>query len=95
MDLIDILLEGISDNVVYENEYFRVLKILKEIPTGSSRYVKRVQLVLWLGKKTDIPDLDIRTFDKKEAIYKKGITLSMNESKDLFKALKDFYSIND
>lgn len=95
MDLIDVFLEGVSDNAVYENEYFKVLKILKEIPTGSIHYVKRVQLVKWLGKKTDIPDLDIRTFDKREQKYKKGITLSINESKELYKTLTDFFNIND
>jgi hypothetical protein len=94
MDLIDVFLEGTSDNIEYEDEYFKVLKIIKEIPTGSIYYVKRIQLVKWNGKQTDIPDLDIRTFDKRTKKYKKGITLSINESKELYKALAEYFNSN-
>ena len=93
MDLTDLFLDITSDNIVFENEYMKVLRIIKEIPTTSKNFVKRVQLVVWKNKKTDIPDLDIRTFSVRENIYKRGITLSMSETKELYLVLSEL--VND
>ena len=53
MDIDDILaMELVSDDeVIYEDDYMKVVKIFKEITSGSKDYVKRVQLVLWKNKK--------------------------------------------
>ena len=79
MDIIDVLLDSIKPDYVYENEYMKVLKVLNEIPVTTS-ITKRVQLVIWKNKKTDIPDIDIRTFSKRDNKYYKGITLSISEA---------------
>ncbi|MFW6272581.1 MAG: hypothetical protein ACOC2U_02225 [bacterium] len=96
MNYEDLFIEFMEmDDIVYENDYMKVVKIIKEIPTGSSKYVKRVQLVKWKNKKTDVPDLDIRTFSLKDNKYKKGITLNRIEAKALHQALNDFYAKRD
>lgn len=90
MDIIDVLLEDNDQSPVYEGEYFTVKKILKEIPVGFYT-VRRLQLVIWKYKETDIPDIDIRTYNKKEKVYKKGVSFTVNEAKELYKGLKDFF----
>jgi hypothetical protein len=85
MELEDLLIEN-SEQTVFENDYMRVIKVLEEIPVGKN-YSKRIQLVIWKKKETDIPDLDIRLFDSKNNRYLKGITLSIKESIDLYTAL--------
>lgn len=88
MNLEDLLVDGVLKNKpVYEDDYMRVLKVLHEFSTGGTNYVKRVQLVVWKKKKTDVADLDIRTYSKKENQYQKGITLSISEAKVLLKVL--------
>lgn len=74
---------GNGEDLVYENDYMIVYKVLKEIPTTNANYVKRVQVVQWKSKKTDTYDLDIRSYSKRENKYKKGITLDPDEFKDL------------
>ncbi|HHX69509.1 MAG TPA: hypothetical protein GX708_15865 [Gallicola sp.] len=90
MDLTDLLIEQITDDYIYEDKYMKVIKIIKEIPTGSKNYVKRVQLVVWKNKNTDVPDLDIRNYSYKEKRYAKGITLTMKEAEMLYESLTDF-----
>ena len=85
MELEDLLIEN-SKRTLFENDYMRVTKILKEIPVGKN-FSKRIQLVIWKKKETDMPDLDIRLFDSKNNRYLKGISLSIKESADLYKAL--------
>lgn len=93
MDIIDLLLEENDNNPVYEGKYFTVKKILKEIPVGVYT-VRRLQLVIWKYKETDVPDIDIRTYNTKEKAYKKGVSFTVNEAKELYKALKDFLEPN-
>lgn len=94
MDLVDVFLDVSTTDLTYENDYMKVIKILKEIKGSSKHHSKRVQLVIWKNKKSDIPDLDIRNFSNKTNKYKKGITLSMNEAKVLFETLKEiFYDV--
>jgi hypothetical protein len=84
MNLDDLLVDGVLKNKpVYEDDYMKVLKVLHEFSSGGTNFVKRVQLVVWKKKKTDVADLDIRTFSKKENQYQKGITLSILEAKEL------------
>ena len=94
MDIIDLLLEGNDQTPVYEGKYFTVKRILKEIPVGVYT-VRRLQLVIWKYKETDVPDLDIRTYNTKEKAYKKGVSFTLNEAKELYKALKEFLDPND
>jgi hypothetical protein len=87
MNLDDLLVDGIlKSKPVYEDDYMKVLKVLHEFSAGVN-YVKRVQLVVWKKKNTDVADLDIRTYSKKENQYQKGITLSISEAKELLKVL--------
>ena len=84
MNFDDLLVDGVLKNKpVYEDDYMKVLKVLHEFSSGGTNFVKRVQLVVWKKKKTDVADLDIRTFSKKENQYQKGITLSILEAKEL------------
>jgi hypothetical protein len=88
MNLDDLLVDGVLKNKpVYEDDYMKVLKVLHEFSSGGTNFVKRVQLVVWKKKKTDVADLDIRTFSKKENQYQKGITLSILEAKELLSIL--------
>ena len=73
MDITELLIEQMTSDYIYEDEYMRVIKIIKEIPTGSKNFVKRVQLVIWKSKNSDIPDLDIRNYSYKGNRYLKGI----------------------
>ena len=87
MNLDDLLVDGIlKSKPVYEDDYMKVLKVLHEFSAGVN-YVKRVQLVVWKKKNTDVADLDIRTYSKKDDQYQKGITLSISEAKELQKVL--------
>ena len=52
----------------------KVSKVLTEIPNSGRNIVKRVQLVVWKSKNTDIPDIDIRNYIKNEDSYRKGLT---------------------
>jgi|LFRM01.1.fsa_nt_gb hypothetical protein len=90
MDITELLIEQMTSDYIYEDEYMRVIKIIKEIPTGSKNFVKRVQLVIWKSKNSDIPDLDIRNYSYKGNRYLKGITLTMKEAEMLYEALTDF-----
>ena len=92
MDINDLLVGELIDfeKIVYEDDYMIVLKVIKEISTGSRDYVKRVQLVIWKTKKTSIPDLDIRTFNKKNQKYLKGITFNSLEVDELIEAVKQY-----
>lgn len=92
MNIDDLLLENLDHTPVYEDDIMKVVKIIKEIPSGSSKYVKRVQLVVWKSKNTDVPDLDIRTYSYKHKRYFKGITLSSSEAKMLYASLKDYFN---
>lgn len=78
------------EKIVYEDEYMKVLKVIKEIGTGSRDYVKRVQLVIWKSKSTAVPDLDIRSFNKKTQKYQKGITFNSLEVSELIDAVKRY-----
>ena len=76
--LLDVLTE--SDDDLYEDDYMKVVKIIKEIQTGSKDYVKRLQLVIWKKKNTELPDFDIRGFH--DEILKDGpVPLSLLEKK--------------
>lgn len=90
MNLTDILLDLGQDTMEYENEFMKVLKVIKEIPNSGKNRVKRLQLVVWKSKDTDIPDIDIRIYNKNEDSYSKGITFSLTEAKELNEALKEF-----
>lgn len=87
--LSDVLLD--SETPIYEDDYMRVIKIIKEIPTGSKNYVKRLQLVVWKKKNDKSPDFDIRGFSYKENKYNRGITLNQLEMSELYKALKSYF----
>lgn len=90
MDLDEILANSLIDdgeNVVFEDKFRKVYKVLFDIPTTSAYYVKRVQVVKWKNKNTDKVDLDIRSYNKKENKYKRGITLDADEFKDLKKVI--------
>lgn len=95
MNLIDILLEIDEDKIKYENEYMKVLKVFSEIPSSGKKNVKRVQLVVWKSKNTDIPDVDIRHFNKESLNYGKGVTFSINDARELFYTLRDFFNEYD
>lgn len=92
MDINDLLVGEMIDfeKIVYEDDYMIVLKVIKEISTGSRDYVKRVQLVIWKTKKTSIPDLDIRTYNKKNQKYLKGITFNSLEVDELIESVKHY-----
>lgn len=90
MDINDLLVGELIDieKIVYEDDYMKVLKVIKEISTGSKDYVKRVQLVIWKRKNTSVPDLDIRSYNKKTQKYQKGITFNSLEVDELIEAVK-------
>lgn len=90
-DLITILDEN---EIVYEDEYRKVIKILHEMPSYKEK-VKRIQLVIWKSKKTDIPDIDIRIYDKEVGKYSKGISLNFNEAKQLHRILLEYFNEYD
>jgi hypothetical protein len=90
MDYTNLLLETYSSDFVYEDDFMRVIKVLKDIPTGSRNHVKRVQLVIWKSKETDVPDLDIRRFSLKDKKYSRGISFTHSEARELYETLKDF-----
>jgi hypothetical protein len=93
MNLDDLLVDGIlKSKPVYEDDYMKVLKVLHEFSSGGTNFVKRVQLVVWKKKNTDVADLDIRTYSKKENQYQKGITLSIAEAKLLYKILEKSFN---
>jgi hypothetical protein len=84
MNLDDLLVDGIlKTKPIYEDDYMKVLKVLHEFSSGGTNFVKRVQLVVWKKKNTDVADLDIRTYSKKENQYQKGISLSISEAREL------------
>ena len=88
MELDDVLVDEIIKNKpIFEDDFMKVVKVLHEFPTGGKNFVKRVQLVVWKKKNTDVADLDIRTFSKKDNQYQKGITLSIAEALTLKKIL--------
>ena len=87
--LLDVLTE--SDDDLYEDDYMKVVKIIKEIQTGSKDYVKRLQLVIWKKKNTELPDFDIRGFSYKTNRYQKGLTLNHFEMEELYQSLKDYF----
>jgi hypothetical protein len=92
MNLDNLLVESVLKNKpVFEDDYMKVLKVLHEFSSGGTNYVKRVQLVVWKKKNTDVADLDIRTYSKKENQYQKGITLSISEAKELHKILGKYF----
>ncbi|QMS85105.1 PC4/YdbC family ssDNA-binding protein [Candidatus Xianfuyuplasma coldseepsis] len=84
------IIDVLNSNSIFENEYFIVYKILVEIPTQSVSWVKRVQLVNWKHKKSDLLELDIRRFSKKDDRYAKGISLTKRELKDFLTVMKEF-----
>jgi len=77
MSELDVLLT--TEDHVFENEYMIVKKVLLEIPTQSSNWVKRVQIVNWKMKGTSRDELDIRRFSVKEQKYQKGISFTNRE----------------
>ena len=77
MSDLDVLLE--TDSQIYENEYMIVKKVLFEIPTQSSNWVKRVQIVNWKMKGSSKDELDIRRFSVKDNQYQKGISFTKRE----------------
>lgn len=93
MNLDDLIAEALTDNdeALYEDDYMRVTKIIREIPTGSKDYVKRLQLVIWKKKNSDVPDFDIRGFSYRNNRYQRGITLNHLEMKELFEALSKYF----
>lgn len=90
MDYTNLLLETYTSDFIYEDDFMRVIKVIKDIPTGSKNHVKRVQLVIWKSKSTDVPDLDIRRYSVKDNTYSKGISFTHSETRILFEALRDF-----
>jgi hypothetical protein len=84
----DILLDSLTGDIV-EDEYFEVVKILGDVRTQSLNYVKRVQLVKWKKKKSDVPELDFRRYSIKEKKYLKGISFTKDEIRDLLRILKE------
>jgi len=94
MDIDDILAMNLvdEDSAIYEDDFIKVIKVFKEITTGSKDYVKRVQLVLWKNKKTAVPDLDIRSFNYKTGRYQKGITFNPLEVDELLEGIKNYQS---
>lgn len=88
MNFTDLILDIEDENVVYENDYMKVLKILHEIKT--TRRSKRLQLVVWKNKKTDVPDIDLRNFDLVNNSYGKGITFSIKEFKEIAEVFMEF-----
>lgn len=93
MALDDLISEALTDTDVdiYEDDYMRVVKIIKEIQTGSKDYVKRFQLVVWKKKDTDVPDFDIRGFSYKTNRYQRGITLNHLEMEELHSAINEYF----
>lgn len=94
MSILDVYSDFIVDDIIYEDDFMRVTKVLHEIKL-SGNYVKRIQLVIWKSKKTDIPDIDFRLFSKNENKYYKGITFSIREAEEIFAALKNFFKDNE
>jgi hypothetical protein len=84
----DILLDNLSDDKV-EAEHFEVIKILGDVRTQSLNYVKRVQLVKWKKKKSDVAELDFRRYSIKEKKYLKGISFTKDEIRELLRILKE------
>lgn len=95
MDIVDVMLQLDNSDIEYENEYMKVSKVLTEIPNSGRNIVKRVQLVVWKSKNTDIPDIDIRNYVKNEDSYRKGLTFSISEARELLNTLKDFFDNYD
>jgi len=93
MEINELLADALLDTEtpVYEDDYMRVVKVIKEIPTGSKNYVKRLQMVIWKKKNDKIPDFDIRSFSYKDNKYSRGMTLNQLEMEELYKALKHYY----
>ncbi len=96
MEIDELLSDALLDTEtpVFEDDFMRVIKVIKEIPTGSKNYVKRLQLVIWKKKNDKVPDFDIRGFSYKENKYNRGMTLNQLEMEELYKALKIYFEDN-
>ncbi|MDY3195487.1 MAG: hypothetical protein RBQ95_01395 [Paracholeplasma sp.] len=90
MDLIDIVIDSLNEDIIYENEHMIVYEIIHEIKV-SKTYSKRLQLVKWKNKIDDAAEIDFRTYSIKDNIYKKGITFSQKEAHTVMKALQNYF----
>jgi hypothetical protein len=84
----EMLIDELIDDVIYENEFMIVYKVVADIPTHSVKWVKRVQFVQWKHKKGEKVELDIRRYNLKENRYGRGISFSKRE----FEVLKTVIS---
>jgi len=89
---IEELIIGIDmdDDVIFENEYMIVYKVIAEIPTHSPSWVKRIQIVKWKKKKSDKLEVDFRRYSKKSELYAKGISFTSREYLELINALNEY-----
>ena len=74
---------------VYEDDFMIVKKVLGDIKTNSQNHVKRIQLVTWKNKNSDLLELDMRRYSIKEDKYSKGISFTGIEIRDLLKILQE------
>lgn len=79
IEIDELILEELEDSVVYENEFFTVYKVICDIQTKSQNWVKRVQLVNWKHKPSDLLEVDIRRYNIPNNRYSKGISFTKRE----------------
>lgn len=74
---------------IYEDDFMVVKDVVGDVKTNSQNHVKRVQLVVWKNKKSDIAELDFRRFSTKDGKYAKGISFTGIEIRDLLKIIDE------
>ena len=94
MELNDLILNDILGEsyktVVFEDEYRKTYKVIDDLGDKTKDNVKRVSVVRWKKQPQTTFYIDIRNYSKSEAKYKKGISLTFDEAKQLMQLLNDF-----
>jgi hypothetical protein len=78
-----------DETILYEDEFRIMYKIIKDIPTHSKKWVKRVSIIKWKFKHSDMLELDIRRYNTKDEKFGKGISFSKRELEILKSTLTD------
>lgn len=94
MDMDDLLLKDIVGNdykeIIFEDDYRKTYMIIDDLGDKSKDNVKRVSVVRWKKQPQTTFYIDVRNYSKSEAKYKKGISLTFDEAKQLKQLLNDF-----
>lgn len=81
---------ALENENVFEDDYRIVKKVIKDIKV-SSNYAKRVAEVIWKRSNNQDTVIDIRVFNTDKNEYYKGVSLSIEEARELMETLTEYF----